>query len=124
MDLPERDWKQLQSVHALALDRYCARVLEESRTIIGDHTASARDRYLRLYRLLQDRDEALVAAFDDMRRSRAVPRLAAMLALKVVTDAELSGFTPHTRESALFLDASSRPGHQGGSRQRRATQGG
>jgi hypothetical protein len=109
MDFPEHDWKHLRAVHRVALDRYCARVLEESRTIITDGTGSAHDRYLRLYRLLQERDRALAAAFDDMRRSMAVPRLGAMLALGVVTDEELSGFTPQTRESAVFPRELSRP---------------
>jgi hypothetical protein len=29
MTLPEADWRVLRAVHRTALDRYCARVLEE-----------------------------------------------------------------------------------------------
>ncbi len=108
-DLPEGDWKHLRQVHRVALDRYCARVLEESRAVIADEAGSAHERYLRLYRLLQERDRALAAAFDDMRRSRAIDRLAGMLALEVITDEELGGFTPPTRDSARLLGDLRRP---------------
>ena len=109
MALPERDWKHLRSLHQAALDRYCARVLQESYAIVNDLAGSAHDRYLRLYRLLQERDRTLAGAFNDLRRSTAIPRLAAMLQLEVVTDDELSGFSAETRDSATFLSELSRP---------------
>ncbi len=46
MTLPERDWKHLRSLHQLALDRYCERVLDESRVILADEAGSAHDRCL------------------------------------------------------------------------------
>jgi hypothetical protein len=98
---PERDWKHLRVVHRAALDRYCSKVLEEIRATIADGTGSAHERYLRVSKLLLDRDRALAAAFDDMRRSRAFERLDAMMDLGVVTDEELSGFTPRIRDAAL-----------------------
>lgn len=111
MALPERDWKHLRSVHRTALDRYCAQVLREASAIISDATGTAHDRYVRLYRLLQERDAALGAAFDDLRRSTAIPRLAAMLQLNVVTDEEFGEFSAATRDSATLLSELSRPAH-------------
>jgi hypothetical protein len=61
------------------------------------------DRYVRLFRLLNERDEAIAAAFNDLRRSTAVQRLASMIALGAVTDAELDQFSAATRESATGL---------------------
>ena len=49
---------------------------------------SPHDRYLRLFRMLKERDASIAAAFDDLRRSTAIQRLAAMIALGVVTDEE------------------------------------
>ena len=103
MDLPERDWKHLRGLHQVALERYCTRVLDEIRTLAADETGSAHDRYLRLYRMLQERDRALATAFDDMRRTMAIPRLAAILNLGVITEEELAGFSAPTRDSALSL---------------------
>jgi hypothetical protein len=91
--LPERDWRLLRSVHRAALDRYCARVLEECATVIRDTTSCSRDRYLRLFRLVKERDESIAAAFDDLRRSTAIQRLASMILLGAITDEELSQFT-------------------------------
>jgi hypothetical protein len=42
-------------------------------------------------------------AFDDLRRSTALQRLASMIALGVVTDEELSRFSVATRDSAVAL---------------------
>ena len=103
MTLPERDWRVLRSVHRSALDRYCAQVLVESATEMQDRGSSPHDRYLRLFRLLKERDQRIVAAFDDLRRSTAIQRLASMIALWAVTDTELDEFTQATRDAATAL---------------------
>ena len=103
MRLPEGDWRVLRSVHRTALDRYCARVIEECAAGIRDTDSSPHDRYLRLFRLVKERDESIAAAFNDLRRSTAIQRLASMIALGVVTDAELSQFSAATRDAATVV---------------------
>ena len=103
MTFPEREWRLLRPLHRVALDRYCAKVLEECVTVVRDATASPHDRYLRLFRLLNERDESIASAFNDLRRSTALQRLGAMIALGVVTDEDLGQFSPATRESAREL---------------------
>lgn len=110
MTLPERDWRLLRSVHRAALDRYCERVLEECATVIRDMKSSSHDRYVRLFRLVKERDKGIAAAFDDLRRSTAIQRLASMIFFGAVTDEELSQFSPETRESAAALADIWRPG--------------
>jgi hypothetical protein len=109
MNLPEHDWKTLRALHQVALERYCARVLDESRTILDDDARSAHERYLRLYGVLEKRNQALAAAFNDMRRSVAISRLAALVDLALVTDEELGEFSAPTRDSALALARISKP---------------
>ncbi len=53
--------------------------------------------------MVKERDDSIAAAFNDLRRSTAIQRLASMIALGVVTDAELSQFSPATREAATTL---------------------
>jgi hypothetical protein len=101
-NIPERDWRLLRSLHRTALERYCSRVLDECAAVACSN-GSAHERYGRLYRLLQDRDDDIAAAFNDLRRSTAVQRLAAMINLGVVTDADLSAFTSSTSEGAMAL---------------------
>ena len=98
--LPERDWKHLRTVHVAALDRYCARVLEESEAVIRSSDGSSHQRYLKLFRLLQDRDRTLARAFDDLRRSTAIEHLAALIRLQLLAREELAGFTEETVTTA------------------------
>jgi hypothetical protein len=103
--IPELDWRALRSLHHAALERYCARVLDECAAVLRDTEASAHDRYLRLFALLRERDENVAAVFDDLRRSTAMQRLAGMIILGVVSDDELEPFTEATRESAKAVAA-------------------
>lgn len=109
MDFSERDWKHLRALHPVALDRYCRRTLAESAEVIADSATSSHERYRRLYRLLQERDVAMAAAFDDVRRSTATRRLAAIVALDLLTHDELNGFTPQTHDTAIGLSELLRP---------------
>jgi hypothetical protein len=103
VNFPESDWKLLRSLHRGALERYCARVLDECAVVMRDDKLSAHDRYLRLVRLVRERDDRIAAAFDDLRRSTAIQRLAGLINLGLVSSVELEQFTLATRESATGL---------------------
>jgi hypothetical protein len=101
-DFPEQDWRVLRAVHDAALERYCTRVLDDVEKIVhGDGTAH--ERYLRMFRAVDDHNERIADTFNDMRRSRAMQRLLAMMSLGVVTDEELARFSAPTRETATGL---------------------
>jgi hypothetical protein len=102
-DFPESDWKVLRSVKDAALNRFCERAMDECRKVMDDPNGSAHERYLRLFKLIQERDEDLSHAFDDMRRSRAVQRISWIYYLKLFTDEEWERFSPRTRSLAAFL---------------------
>jgi hypothetical protein len=106
-DFPESDWKVLRVVKTDALDRYCARVLDECRTAI-DGEGSPHERYLRLFQLVQDRNETLADAFDDMRRSTAFLRLMDMRRLGLLTKEDFARFSPETREAVLHMSGERR----------------
>ena len=112
VNFPESDWKLLRSLHRAALERYCSRVLDECGLVVRDDERSAHDRYLRLIRLVRERDDQVSAAFDDLRRSTAIQRLAAIINLGVITSVELGQFTPATRESATALAEIFSPGRR------------
>lgn len=103
MTFSERDWKYLRSLQAMALDRYCTRVLEESSAIIRDTRDSSHDRYLRLFYLLQERNTEMGTAFDDLRRSTAVQRVTAMVGLGLLTEQEFAGFSTDVQETVRTL---------------------
>jgi cell fate regulator YaaT (PSP1 superfamily) len=102
-DFPESDWKVLRAVKDAALNRLCERILGECRRVMDAGGLSAHQRYLKLFKLLHDRDDDIAMAFNDMRRSRALNRISWMYYLKLLTDEEWDRFSPQTRETALFL---------------------
>jgi hypothetical protein len=100
---PESDWKVFRELRELALERFCKRVLEDLESFRVDESRSHHERYLDIFRLLQDRDAELAQAFDDPRRSRMIPQLAAIHAYGLLELAELARFTSGTRSTIEAL---------------------
>jgi hypothetical protein len=104
MVIPEPDWKTFKEVKATALDRFCRRVLDECRAVCDDDSASASERYRKLYDLIHERDEEMADAFDDIRRSTAIMRLMTMRKHNLVTPEELARFSNDTRRLLVSFD--------------------
>jgi len=94
---PESDWRRFKEVHALLLERFSARILEELAKQINSKDGTAHDRYLRAFKLIEERNEEMAEAFDDYRRSTADLQLIRMRRLGLLTDAELTGFSEQTQ---------------------------
>jgi hypothetical protein len=103
MPFSERDWKHLRTVHEVALERFCTRVLDAAVAIAQDGGLSAHERYLQLFQLLDERNAAMATAFDDMRRSTGLQRLIAMVGLNVLTRQELAGFNPDVQATVRAM---------------------
>jgi hypothetical protein len=95
--IPESDWRRFKEVHAKLLERYCCHLLEEVGNVSRGAEGSAHDRYLNVYKLIQQRDKQMANAFDDFRRSTAVMQLAIMRRMKLLTDEDLAPFSEQTR---------------------------
>jgi hypothetical protein len=93
----ESDWKVFRELREVALQRFCKRVLEQLLSVIQDGSRNDHERYLAVFRLLQDRDRQLANAFDGPARSRMMAQLAAIHALGLLSTAELESFTEETR---------------------------
>jgi hypothetical protein len=97
-DIPESDWRRFKEVHTKAEERYCERILEEVAAIVSRSAdGSAYGRYLKVYKLVKDRDKQMANAFGDFRRSTAVMQLGIMRRMKLLTDEELGLFSEQTR---------------------------
>lgn len=92
MDIKESDWKVFRRLHSVALERYSQRVLEEVRLATACND-SYHDCYLKVYRLIQDRDKTMARAFDDLRRSTALVQLVIIINEGLLTDEELKQFS-------------------------------
>lgn len=96
MNISEPDWRVFKEVRTAALDRFSLKTLDECRTLCADRTTPAHQRYLKLYELIHKRDGEMAQAFDDLRRSTAIPCLLIMWQYGLVTPAELHRFSPDT----------------------------
>ena len=96
-DIPESDWRRFKEVHTKLLERYCSRILEDVADAARGSEGSPHDRYLKVYKLVKERDKQMAQAFDDFRRSTAVMQLGIMRRMKLLTDNELSLFSEQTR---------------------------
>ena len=95
--VPESDWKVFRELREVALQRFCNRILEELLSVIRDDSGNAHERYLAVFRRIQERDEQLARAFNDPRRSRMLIQLAAIQALGLLSAGDLGRFTHETR---------------------------
>lgn len=96
----EADWKVFKKLRMVALERFSQRVLDRCQTICTNQSLTAHQRYGELYKLLQVRDKEMAPAFDDFRRSTAVFCLRFMVGYGLLTEEELSKFSPETRHIA------------------------
>jgi hypothetical protein len=97
MQFKESDWKVFRPLHSVALERYCQRVIEEVR-VAAECTSDYHDCYLRLYRLIRERDKTMAITFDDPRRSNAFLLLANMIAEELLTPEEIEQFSLEVQE--------------------------
>jgi hypothetical protein len=100
---PESDGRVFRSLRQLALERFCQRVLDEVGQRIAEVGGSGHERYRAVFRLLQERDEELAAAFNDPRRSTALVQLARMQAAGLLTEEEFARFSDEARAAVQLL---------------------
>jgi hypothetical protein len=101
-ELNDSDWTLLKRLKSVALDRCCRRSLEQISATCGSGGAS-HGRFLRIFSQVQKANDAISRAFDDLRRSTAVMRLASMRQQGLITDEEFSAFSEQTRSSVDTL---------------------
>jgi hypothetical protein len=107
IDIPESDWKLLRQLHPLALDRFCQRVLSEVSRLSSDATVNPHERFLAVFKFVIQRKAELADAFDDMRRSTALLRLARIQSQDLLTHDEFRRFSEPARNAiSAILSAS------------------
>lgn len=100
--IPESDWKTWRRLHAVALERFCQKILREAVKFEGGE-GTAHERYIKLYQLLKKRDKKLGEIFDGPKRSDAYFKIAAAVHARVVTKEELAELTEDTQNVIAFL---------------------
>jgi hypothetical protein len=102
-EIPEGDWKVLRRVHKVALERFCEKVLAEAAALARDDPRSPHERYLALYKLIEDRDGEIARLFNNPRRSVAFHMLAQLRGEGLLPEEDYASLTPGTREAIEML---------------------
>lgn len=97
-NIPESDWKVFRQLHTIALGRYCQQVLDDIAQIAADTKATPHERYLRIFKVVQQRDQTMGKAFNDVRRSTAIMQLLIICSHGLVTEEEIGRFSEDTRD--------------------------
>lgn len=100
--MTESEWKILRTVKEAALERLCGRIMDDCQTVIQG-SGTNHERYLRMFEVVEQGDQRIAWAFNDLRRSIADERLAFMVKLGLVTDEELGRFSESTRERTRLI---------------------
>jgi hypothetical protein len=76
--MKEADWKVFTELKDKAIEKYCTLALEESQEVISDNKEHVHNRYLYLYKLLQNSNKKMALLFDGHSRSKAWIQLIAI----------------------------------------------
>jgi hypothetical protein len=98
-DISPADWKTFKRVREVALERFCEQVLDDVTRIASDNAKSKHERYLAIYRLMQERDKEINPIFDTLRRSTAIRQLCSFRLNDLLSAQDLSQFTPELVQS-------------------------
>ena len=101
--IAETDWKVLRRVHPLALERYCERVLAEIERVLHNSAQSTHQRYLDIFKIIEQRDREMASIFNDPKRSNALTMLARIRSDGLLTEDEFSGLSQETRSAIELL---------------------
>lgn len=96
-EISESDWKVVKQLHAVALDRFCERVLSEVDAIAADASRTSHQRYLALFETVQRRNKEMANFFDDLRRSTALLQIAALRNRGLLEGGEFMRLSEETR---------------------------
>lgn len=96
--MKESDWKVFTAIKDKAIEQYCTLALEETQEVVSDHKKNAHERYLFLYKLLQNRNKKMALLFDGHSRSKAWIQLIAIRSERLADETLLSKLSDEFRD--------------------------
>lgn len=95
--MQESDWKKFKAIKEKAIERFCGQALKEFGEVIANTEEHVHNRYLLLYKLVQNRDKQMALIFDDHSRSKAPLQLTAIRANGLADEALLAELSKEFR---------------------------
>ena len=101
--VPEKDWKRLSSLKESLLNSACETIFQRIEQISSTRKDREHEAYLKLWKLINKEDEVIAEMFNDLKRSNAVFKIAALKHHGVLTDEQLAQFSQETQEQIARL---------------------
>jgi len=96
--ISEKDWKYLRSIKDDLLDALCLKINEKAVKIVRAENMSDYDKYLALFKHVNDSDKLVADCFDDWRRSNLWFKLPLLQRHKILNDEHLANLSAESRE--------------------------
>ena len=100
----ERDWKYMRSIRDEMLDLLCTRINEQAVAIATAEDGTPHERYLELFRHINDSDKVVAACFNDWRRSALGERIVFLRSHGLLADSQLLNLSGPAREWIAKLE--------------------
>ncbi|MBU1618499.1 MAG: hypothetical protein KJ556_06405 [Gammaproteobacteria bacterium] len=95
--IPERDWKIIRDLKQELLNVACEQIFQRVEKLSANRAGQQHKSYLELYKLIEKEDEKIAKMFNDLKRSNAFFKIAALRHYAVLTDAQMELFSEETR---------------------------
>jgi hypothetical protein len=95
--IAEKDWKLLRAMQDEKLDTACEKILAKINNTITNKENENHKAYLKVWKIVKSEDRKIADMFNDLKRSNAVLKLAFWKQNGLLTEQEISQFSPETR---------------------------
>lgn len=99
----EKDWKRLVSLKENLLNYACENLFRRIEQISSFRKNREHGAYLELWNEIRKEDDAIAEMFNDLKRSNAVFKIAALRHYGVLSDEQLAQFSQETQEQVARL---------------------
>ena len=81
------------------LDTLCSRIHKQAQIIIHSSGKSEHEKYLELYKHIQDSDDVVARCFNDWRRSTISMKIGQLIAEDLLTDEHIQNLSDETKDA-------------------------
>ena len=103
-ELSKSDWKHFKAIREVALERLCARILDNVCETASDKTKTSHERFLAVYQLVNDSNRDVARGFDFLSRSRMFLQLVSMQQMNLIEQTGVEGFSEEVRQQLARFD--------------------
>lgn len=89
----------------MTLERLCEQILRRAADIATKSDGTNRQRYIKMWELIQEQNQEVAHAFDDHRRSTAFLKILPIHRRGLFTEEEFARFSEETRKHVLAVES-------------------